>query len=204
VSEGEGMSENVGGPPESERAKRARARCEEVGVEYVDERNPDGSGVRGYRWPAFENGNTWQLRHGATHEATVSPIAEAMIGQLLERRPDLVKYPEAVAAWGRAEARCLLLERFFLERGFLDDDGKATASERLVGQSERLACQLRDSLGLSPRSEADVANAQAEAARSVVDLDALRQRGREALKARRQLESAERLRVESEQVREDE
>jgi hypothetical protein len=45
--------------------------------------------------------------------------------------------------------------------------------------------QLRERLGLDPKSEAELARGQAEAARSVVDLDALRERGRAALKARR-------------------
>jgi hypothetical protein len=167
---------------ESERAKRARER---VGDAYVDNRNLDGSGVRGYTWPPFALGNTWQLRHGATHAATVEPVAAELVESLLERRPDLVAFPEAVAAWGRAEARCLLLESWFVEHGLLDAKGKPTASESLLSSNERLAMQLRERLGLDPKSEAELARGQAEAARSVVDLDALRERGRAALKARR-------------------
>ena len=93
-------------------------------------------------------------------------------------RPDLDRFPEAVGAWSRAESRCLLLESWFAERGLVGADGKATASERLLASSERLAMSLREKLGLDPKSEAELANAQADAARNVVDLDALRARGR--------------------------
>jgi len=61
-----------------------------------------------------------------------------------------------------------------------------------------LAMQLRERLGLDPKSEAELANAQSDAARNVVDLDGLRARGRAALERRRELESAERLRDEEE------
>jgi len=184
-------------PPESDRARRARER---VGEEnYVDERAADGSGGRGYRWRQFGEdrpedviaaGNEYAAeiatRHGATSARKVDPVAAQLAGELVADRPDLERFPEAVAAWSRAEARCLLLESWFAEHGLLDADGKATASERLLASTERIAMQLRERLGLDPKSEAELANAQADAARSVVDLDALRERGREALAKRRE------------------
>jgi hypothetical protein len=165
---------------------------------YVDERATTGR--RGYSWPPFEPGNEMALRHGALSERKVDPIAAQLAAELVRDRPDLQRFPEAVAAWSRAEARCLLLESWFADHGLLDDEGKATASERLLASSERLAMQLRERLGLDPKSEAELAQSQADAARSVVDLDALRARGREALRARRALESAERLRGDDEQL----
>ena len=172
-------------PPESERAKRARER---VGDAYVDNRNPDGSGVRGYRWPPFEKGNLLQLKHGATVSAIVDPVAHELVEQLLERRPDLERFPEALAAWGRAESRCLLLAAWFGERGLVDDKGEPTASAQLLNQSERLANDMRQRLGLDPKSESELAQSQASAAASVVDLDAIRARGRKALEAHRRRE----------------
>jgi hypothetical protein len=85
----------------------------------------------------------------------------------------------------------LLLEQWFVEHGLIGADGKATASERLLAASERLAMQLREKLGLDPKSEAELTNAQADAARNVVDLDALRARGRAALARRRELDAAD-------------
>jgi hypothetical protein len=153
---------------------------------YVDERAETGQ--RGYRWPQFTKRNEMAVRHGATVDRIVDPIADELISGLLERRPDLVAYPEALHAWGRAESRCLLLAAWFAEHGLVDGAGKPTASAQLLGSSERMANEMRQRLGIDPASEAALANAQADAARSVVDLDALRARGREALEARRKRE----------------
>jgi hypothetical protein len=151
---------------------------------FVDER--DETGRRGYSWPAFTAKNEMSLRHGALSGRKVDPIAAELAAGLLRDRPDLERYPEAVGAWSRAESRCLLLGSWFAEHGLLDAKGNPTASERLLGTSERLAMQLREKLGLDPRSEAELANAQADAAKGVVDLDALRERGRKALRDRPQ------------------
>jgi hypothetical protein len=175
VSRGGGVSEEL------IQRRGDRPRPGEPG--YVDERATTGQ--RRYRWPQFTKDNEMAVRHGATVDRIVDPVAEQFVEGLLERRPDLVKFPEALHAWGRAEARCLLLESWFVEHGLLDAKGKPTASESLLSSSERLAMQLRERLGLDPKSEAELARGQAEAARSVVDLDALRERGRAALKARR-------------------
>jgi hypothetical protein len=168
---------------------------------YVDERSETGR--RGYRWPQFTAKNEMAVKHGAMSERKVHPIAQALAGDLLEDRPDLERFPEAVAAWARAESRCLLLESWFVEHGLLDEKGRPTASERLLASSERLAMQLRAQLGLDPASEAALATAQADAARNVVDLDALRAKGREALKARRALDAG-RVRGDGGRVRDDE
>jgi hypothetical protein len=139
--------------------------------------------------PPFREGNRLAERHGGYGE--VDPVAQQLAADLLADRPDLERFPEAVRAWARAETRCLLLEQWFLSHGLIGADGKATASERLLASSERLAMQLRERLGLDPKSEADLANAQADAARNVVDLDALRARGRAALARRRELDAAD-------------
>jgi hypothetical protein len=196
---------------ESERVRRARER---VGDGYVDER--ESHGRRGYRWRGFgedrpddpvpdssDYAASVSTRHGALSVRMVDPIAATLASELLADRPDLERFPEAVAAWSRAESRCLLLESWFVEHGLLDEKGRPTASERLLASSERLAMQLRAQLGLDPASEAALATAQADAARNVVDLDALRAKGREALKARRALDAG-RVRGDGGRVRDDE
>jgi hypothetical protein len=146
---------------------------------YVDERATTGR--RGYRWPQFTKGNQMSSTHGAGVPAIVDPIADALVAGLLADRPDLERHPEAVAAWGRAESRCILLAAYMTEHGLVDGDGKETVSARLVNQCERMANEMRQRLGLDPRSEAELANVQADAAHNVVDLEALRARGRAAL-----------------------
>ncbi len=126
------------------------------------------------------------VTHGATALRIVDPIADELMTGLLERRGDLVKFPEALHAWARAEARCLLLGNWVAEHGIVDSEGVPTASAKIIAQFERLANDLRQRLGLDPRSEAELASVQADAARSVVDIDALRARGRAAVERRRE------------------
>lgn len=127
----------------------------------------------------FEKGNEVRLRHGARSERHVTPVAEELVAGLLEDRPDLAQYPEALEAWARAEARALLMAG----ADFLDEDGHPI-NPRDVARFERLAADARARLGLDPKSEADLHKSRADAARSVVDLDAIRRRGREALEGR--------------------
>jgi hypothetical protein len=170
--------------PESERVRRARER---VGDAYVDERTTTGR--RDYSWAPFERGNLVRLKHGATAPAIVDPVAEELVSGLVERRPDLADFLEALHAWGRAEARCLLLGSWVAEHGIVDEKGEPTASARIIAQFGRLANELRQRLGLDPKSAAELANAQADAAKNVTDLESLRERGRKALKARREIGS---------------
>jgi hypothetical protein len=191
-------------------ARRPGGRPRKRGLVPADTPPDTAKGARGYKWRSFDEDRfddpdepypdhrdyvaSISTRHGAGSPRKVDPLAAELVGGLLERRPDLERYPEATFAWARAEARCLLLADWFLAHGLLDDKGKPTASESLLGQSERLAAQLRGELGLTPKGEAELAKSQSEAARSVVDLDGLRERGRQALAGRQALESAERLR----------
>jgi hypothetical protein len=123
------------------------------------------------------------MRHGAWSSRRVDPVAQELIAGLLDDRPDLRRYPEAVMAWARAEARCILLASYQVEHGLVDADGNVPGG-KYVAQFERLATDLRARLGLDPRSEAELARDRADAERSVVDLDALRSRGRVLLDAR--------------------
>ena len=135
--------------------------------------------ARGYSWPPFQPGHTVSRRHGVWSQRTWEPLAEDLVSGLLEDKPDLVGYPEVVAAWARAEARCILLDEYLVGR-FTDGDEKSEKVLRFVAQFEKLAHDLRRELGLTPGSEADLARSRAEAIRGEVDLEALMARGREA------------------------
>jgi hypothetical protein len=144
----------------------------------------DGHAARGYSWPPFEPGHELSTRHGAFSRRRVDPLAAELTTGLLSERADLVRYPEVVAAWARAEARCLLLGDWIAEHGVLDEHGNGTAALRYVAQFERLAIELRARLGLDPRSEAELARDRSEAERNIVDLDALKARGSAILETR--------------------
>jgi hypothetical protein len=129
------------------------------------------------------------MRHAVWSERRVSPLAQELIAGLLSDRPDLARHPETVLAWARAEARCLLYDEYLQDDS--PDGERALKVARYVGQFEKLAMQLRATLGLDPRSEAELIAVQALAAREAVDLDAIRQRGREALAARAAVDARE-------------
>lgn len=143
-----------------------------------------GGAARGYSWPPFEEGNTASLRHGARSPRVYEPVAEELAAGLLADRPDLEAFPEAVGSWAEAEARAVLL-RTHLSRsdvGMFDGDGEPREGMlRWLDRFERRADAMRQRLGLDPRSAAELARERADAGRSQVDLDAVRQRGREAL-----------------------
>lgn len=136
-----------------------------------------GGPARGYSWPAFAPGNEIRVTHGAYSARRVDPIAAELAAALVEARPDLDGHGPAVWAWARAEARCLLLAEHFAD-GMFDTEGNVRAGMRELVSFERLAADLRSRLGLDPRSQADLARSRAEAARTAVDLEAVRARGR--------------------------
>jgi hypothetical protein len=146
---------------------------------------------RGYSWPPFQPGHTKSMRHGIWSKRTVDPLAQDLVAGLLSDRDDLGSYPELVMAWGRAEARCLLLADWFVQRGLFDDEGKERPGLRFVGQFEKLAADLRAQLGLTPGSEADLARSRADAIKGELDLEGLAARGREARLAAEQRQAVE-------------
>lgn len=139
-------------------------------------------GARGYRWATATAGNTLGQRHGAFSTRKVDPVALELVSGLLEDRPDLERYPEAVWAWGRAEARCLIFDEYLQDHEPWSEAGLKVASwvHRVEGQAQR----MRERLGLDPRGEAELLRESAEAQHATFDLDALRARGREAMDAR--------------------
>ncbi|HEX2575710.1 MAG TPA: hypothetical protein VHK88_05130 [Aquihabitans sp.] len=140
--------------------------------------------ARGYSWPPFRKNNLAGRRSGVHSLRIVDPLAAELAAALLVDRADLAAFPEALAAWARAEARCLLLAEHQAGEGLFDNDGSVRGG-RYVAQFERLAADMRTRLGLDPRAEAELARSRAEAVAGLVDLDAVRERGREALERRR-------------------
>ncbi len=70
-------------------------------------RPASGIPARGYVRPPFTHGNLVRLTHGATTLRVYGPLATELAAGLLEDRPDLAAYPEAVAAWAtRHRLRC--------------------------------------------------------------------------------------------------
>jgi len=106
---------------------------------------------------------------------------------LVEDRPDLGRYPEAVAGWATAEAQAALIRRRLDEVGSLDDHGEPRAGLlNWLTKLESAAGRHRAVLGLDPTAEARLSRDRAAAAAlaTAVDLDALAARGRAALDAR--------------------
>lgn len=143
-----------------------------------------GGPARGYSWEPFKVGNEVRLRHGARSERRVDPVAAELVEALLQRRPDLADFPEATWAWGRAEARCLLLEDYHARQGFLDEDGNVRGGGR-VATFEAQAARLRERLGLDPVADVQLQKSRAEAVGLVADLHGIRERGRAVLERRR-------------------
>lgn len=135
--------------------------------------------------PPFAPGNVVRLTAGHRAPRVYGELAQQLGAGLAEDRPDLARYPEAVAAWATAEAQAALLRRHLGEVGPLDEEGQPRRPllEWLV-RLENLAARHRSTLGLDPRSEAALARERAEAASLAVDLDALAERGRQAMASR--------------------
>lgn len=137
--------------------------------------------------PPFEPGNEAAMTHGARSPRKVEELARQIDVDLLDRAPWIEHYPEALRAYGRAEAVARLLFNDIARVGAYDDKGQFRAS--IVAKwatAENTTARLREALGLTPKSEAEVARDRAAAASlaSNVDLSTLAERGRAALAAR--------------------
>jgi hypothetical protein len=144
-----------------------------------------GEEARGYKWRDAWPGNTLALKHGAYSEGFMQPLADDLSQDLLERRPDLATYPEAVSAWAYAETRAAIW-RMLLDRGGLVD-GNHDVREKWLKElraDERRAAEERRNLGLDPASHARLMRERAEATSKAIDLDSIRERGRRAIEDR--------------------
>ncbi|MGQ2910786.1 hypothetical protein [Aeromicrobium sp.] len=127
-------------------------------------------------------GHARTMVSGARSPRVYGEVARQLAAGLLDERPDLEPYPEAVAAWATAEAQAALLRRHLDEVGIIDE---ATGEPRKaplhwLNVAERRAQKAREPLGLDPMSEAQLMRERAAAASGVVDLNALAERGRAA------------------------
>jgi hypothetical protein len=147
------------------------------------------SGIRANgEWRPLVAGHVKTLTSGHRAPRVYGPLAQMLAAGLETDRPDLAAYPETVAAWATAEAVAALLRRHLAEVGTVDLDTKQPRTTTLteLHRAENSAAKHRATLGLDPRSEAALARERAEVATLVVDLEALAERGRQALAAREQ------------------
>ncbi len=151
-----------------------------------------GLPARNYKWADATDGNLIALKHGARSRRIYEPIAQDLAVGLLEERPDLREYPDALTQWAEAEARAELLRRWIAERGLFDDDEVPRAGALTwLKVFENQATDARKTLGLDPRSHAELIRVRAEATTETFDLEALMARGREARLAAEQRHALE-------------
>jgi hypothetical protein len=133
--------------------------------------------ARGYSWSPFQEGNEGSETHGAYMRRRTDPVARGLVEQIVALVPYLgdASYASAIWAWGRAEARVLLLAEWLDEHGPLDEAGDPRPALSALLQFERLAANHRTRLGLDPLSRAqlgrDVAAQHLDLARLYSDMD---------------------------------
>jgi hypothetical protein len=161
----------------------------------------------GYVWETFRKNNVMAIRHGAATKQVFGPLARQLVEALLVACPDLgdPRYAAAVTRWSEAEAQESLL-MFELDK-LVQTEGitpaRAEQVQRSLDKVRARSARLRADLGLTPRGHLELVAGRAQAEHSIVDLNALRAKGREALARRRQLELAGRLRADGGHVRDD-
>jgi hypothetical protein len=132
----------------------------------------------------FAPGNMQSVTAGHRSPRVYGELARLLAAGLVDDRPDLAAYPEAVASWATAEAQAALLRRHLAQVGTLDDqDAPREGLLKWLTKFESNAAAARAALGLDPRSEAALKRERAAAAVLTVDLVALAERGAAALAA---------------------
>lgn len=128
----------------------------------------------------FREGNTKTLSAGHRSPRVYGQVSAALAQGLLETRPDLAVFPEAVASWADAEARAALL-RYDLDRvGMFDGSGEIRASRvTALDRFEKRAASERTKLGLDPKAELELALLRAKA----VELGQLDERAKSSVTA---------------------
>jgi hypothetical protein len=149
--------------------------------------SPDPAAWHDRRHEPFEEGNEMSLKSGARSKRVLDRATQIISDDLLQRYPHVAAYSETVEALSRATALTRLLFADISTGGIRGKDGelKNAAMQRYFS-AERLAAHLRADLGMTAASEASVARDRAFAVASAasVDLEALANRGRQALEAR--------------------
>lgn len=158
-------------------AEKAKASGEPVEVAEV---------VPMKRNPPFARGNVHHVTSGYRSPRVYGELASELVAGMLQERPDLAGYPEALANWGQAESVVALLRRHLDKVGVIDP-GTDEPRDRLLKRlhaAERAAAQARAAIGLDPLSEAKLARERSSAGLAAVSLQQVAEAGRAALEAR--------------------
>lgn len=133
--------------------------------------------------PPFPKGNAVNMVAGHRAPRVYGTLAEKLAAGLLDDRPDLARFPEAVAAWSTVEAQAALLRRHLDRVGTIDSETQEPRASALnhLRWFEQAAAKHRQTLGLDPRSEAELARERAQAATLGYSLEQIAQQGRQAL-----------------------
>lgn len=96
------------------------------------------------RCRSFQPGNEWALKHGATSENQIRPLARnhrrRLLRQIGLRAGDLDPVGRAhLEHYCRLAAKIVLLDRYFDEQGFLDPEGRPQPSAELYVRLHRAA-----------------------------------------------------------------
>jgi hypothetical protein len=124
------------------------------------------------------------LRHGAYSSRMTDPVMVELVEGLLADRPDLIDHPDTVYLWASATSKVLVLDVWLAEHGLHDGEGQIRSAQSALERWSRRAEALGARLGLDAVSRANLARARADAHHAALDIDALRERGREVIDAR--------------------
>ncbi|HTL42447.1 MAG TPA: hypothetical protein VL294_13330 [Pseudolysinimonas sp.] len=116
--------------------------------------------------PPFEQGNTAAEKHGAYSPRKIDAVARGINTELADRYAWATDYPEALTSMARVEAVARLLF------GQITKQGANTPLNvfRTFLTAENSLGKLRESMGMTPQSEASVARDRAAAASHAVDV----------------------------------
>jgi hypothetical protein len=144
--------------------------------------------ARGYRWETAAPGNFLSVRNGASTQRVFGPLAKQLAKALLAECEDLrnPRYAAAVTRWSEAEAQESLLvfelDRVVSSEGITSE--RAEQVQRSLDKVRGRSARLRADLGLTPRGHVELVAGRAHAEHEVVDVEAIRARGRAAIEAR--------------------
>jgi hypothetical protein len=173
----DGTKGDSGPGPNSERDEpRNRRLGHENGVEQSWVPQP----ARDYSWADAAPGNQLARTHGVW-AADVTDEAREILPRLFEQA-DIERHPLAAVLAAETWIRLRRAEADIAGRGMVLDD-RPHPLLRYVSQWHRELLDVAREYGMTPRSEAEVARARADASRLAVDLDAIRARGRDALRS---------------------
>jgi hypothetical protein len=141
--------------------------------------------VQPWQRPPFQPGHTLSVRHGAHSPRIVAPLARELYEEYAAAYPDLAAYPAALAALAKADAHALKIEEYLEEHGLADGDGNLRNDAIRHLRGFRLdQHRARESLGLTPASEAKLLSVRAEATKGAFDVEGARERATAARAAR--------------------